>query len=218
MGELEALLNERCITEGEVWDTAKAKEWAKEVGKSFGYLQDHDKIVILTSGKWFNNDVTIPIEIHGANPAGYSYVVKIEPEDRQKVVNTILYIRENFDRIYEIMLETLLPFVKKWEMTNQKTGEPVSTTEQLHEARYPGTDEKTGTNCFDCLKLNCGYQKDDTVLFSLIFRPDCSVYGFDDGFDVVFLKDHVADITDGNTGDDVFEFESHKGFPTYFGI
>ncbi len=218
MGELERLLDERCLKEGEVWDTAKGKEWAKEVGGRFGYLRDHDKIVIPASGKWFKEDITIPIEIHGANPAKYTYVVKIKPGDRQKVINTIHYIRENFDSIYEAMLNALLPFVIKWEMTNQSTGERVATITQLHEARYPGTDEKTGTNCFDCLKLNCEYQKDDMVLFSLIFRPDCSVYGFDDGFEIVFRKDHVVDITDGNAGDDIFEFESHKGFPTYFGI
>ena len=52
----------------------------------------------------------------------------------------------------------------------------------------------------------------------MTYRPDCSTYGFDDGFEVVFWKDHVVFFMDGNTEEAIFEFEHFKEWPTYFGI
>lgn len=58
---------------------------------------------------------------------------KIKKEDITMLKNTISYIQENFDKIYQAMLEALLPFVTNWGMENRQTQEKVTTIEHLHD-------------------------------------------------------------------------------------
>lgn len=185
-----------------------------------GYWEDMDKIILYAKGKWFNKNILSALTIFGASqPVQSQYSTKIEPEDKPYIKNTISYIQNNFEHIYQVMLETLLPFVKEWEMENHKTNEVVSTIQQLHEARekdeiIDGMD----AGSLNLLQLNCGYKKDGMVFYSFIFSPDCSVYGYDDGFEVVFWKDHVVYFTDGNTAEAILNFEYYEKDDTYFGI
>lgn len=185
-----------------------------------GYWEDMDKIILYTKGKWFDKNVLSALTIWGAAPPVKSqYSTKIEPEDKPYIKNTISYIQNNFDHIYQVMLETLIPFVQEWGMENKTTHEVVTTIEQLNEAR--DKDELIDgmeTRSLDLLQLNCAYKKEDMVFYSLIFLPDCCEYGYDDGFEVVFWKDHVVYFTDGNTAEAILDFDYYKDTDTYFGV
>ena len=62
-----------------------------------------------------------------------------------------------------------------------------------------------------CIQLNCKYQKDDMVVYSLIFNA-----GYvDDGFEVVFWKDRVLFFLDGNTEEQIFDFVNYVDWPDY---
>ena len=201
--DLDVLLEERC-------------EKKYEGG---GDWEDKDKIVLHTKGKWFDKDVLAALNIYGSNPTGYFYVTKIIPEDKSYIQNTITYIQNNFEHIYQAMLESLLPFVREWGMENRETKEAVSTIQQLNQAREKGKlIDGMETRSLDVLQLNCEYKKEDMVFYSLVFRPDSWLYGYDDGFEVVFWKDHVVFFTDGNAQDAIFYFDQYKNVPTYFGI
>ena len=57
--------------------------------------------------------------------------------------------------------------------------------------------------------MNCKYQKDDMVVYSLIFNA-----GYvDDGFEVVFWKDRVLFFLDGNTEEQIFDFVNYVDWP-----
>lgn len=205
--DLETLLEERC-EKGQTPDG----DWEYEGQRWYGC----DAIILNTKGEWFDKNIVSRLHIWEGSIDKCIPVTKIRPEDKQKVMNTIAYIRENFDHIYQVMLETLLPTLTKWEMRNHITGEPVLTIQQLHDAHE--TQEIAGmeAGCITTIQLNCQYQKDDMLYYSLIYRPDSSEYGFDDGFEVVFWKDHVVFFGDGNTEEYIFYFERYKGMATYF--
>ena len=232
--DLELLLDDITLQEGEILDEDCINAWNEKRSQQgyTGYSEDEDKLIIpAKGGKWFQHDIQAELHIYGGNLINsYLCPTKIKPEDRQKVKNTITYIEEHFDQIYEAMLEALLPTLKGWEMRNKDTGEYVETIEQLHEARdkrlngkYFKTTEELQevsdkkrkvaleTGCFNMLQLNCAYQKDDMVYYSLGFMPDCFLYGYDDGFEIVFCKDQVISFTDGNVMDHIFEFERYPG-------
>lgn len=134
---------------------------------------------------------------------------ELKQQIKQKIKNTILYIQQNFDHIYQVMLETLLPTVTEWEMQNYRTGEPVTTFQQLHDAHGSEVIAGMEARCITNLQLNCKYQKDDMVFYPLIYHPDIC----DEGFGVVFWKDHVVFFIDGNTEEAIFEFEHYKEWP-----
>lgn len=207
--DLEALLEEQCSQEHEI---DGAWEWE---GKRW---HGCDVIILDTKGKWFDKKIVSQLYIRDVSVVGNTdrkrVVTKIKPEDKQKVKNTILYIQENFDHIYRVMLDTLLPVLIKWEVQNHETKEPITTIQQLHDAREIYETAGMESGCIKNIQLNCQYQKDDMVFYSMIYRPNWS----DDGFDVVFWKDHVVFIGDGNQQDAIFEFENYKDVPTYFGI
>lgn len=207
--DLEVFLEERCI-KGQKVDG----DWEWEDRRWFGC----DAIIIDPKGKWFDKKIVSRLHVWEGSVVKSIPVTKIKPEDKEKVRNTILYIQENFDHIYQVMLETLLPTLIEWEMKNFKTGEPVTTIQQLHDAHDTEVIAGMEAGCITTLQLNCQYQKDDMVFYSLTYRPDSSKYGFDDGFEVVFWKDHVVFWMDGNTEEAIFQFENYKEWPTYFGI
>uniref|UniRef100_UPI0040564BE6 hypothetical protein n=1 Tax=Agathobacter sp. TaxID=2021311 RepID=UPI0040564BE6 len=186
-----------------------------------GYWEDKDKIIFYPKGEWFDKAIISALTIFASSPpVNYQYSTKIEPEDKPYIKNTLSYIRNNFEHIYQVMLETLIPFIREWEdMENCKTHELVTTIRQLHEARekdeiMDGMD----AGSLNLLQLNCAYQKDGMVFYSFIFSPDCTVYGYDDGFEVVFWKDHVVYFTDGNMGEAILDFMHCEDSDTYFGI
>ncbi len=200
MLDLEALLQERCEHECEAV-----------------YSDEADKIIIHSKGKWFENDIYTPLWIYKGS-AGWKIETKIEKGDVLKIKNTISYIQENFDRIYQAMLEALLPFVVKWRMENQETHEKIMSIQQLHDARDVVIEEEMETRCIVSLQLNCQHEREDMVFYSLVFMPDICKYGYEDGYEVVFFKDKVVYFTDGNTREAIFDFEEYEGEETYFGI
>ena len=207
--DLDALLEERCIKAQEI-----DGDWEWDGLRWYGC----DAIIIDTKGKWFDKKIVSRLHVWEGSVVKCIPVTKIKPEDKEKVRNTILYIQENFDHIYQVMLETLLPTLTGWGMQNFKTREPVTTFQQIHDAH--GTEVIAGmeAGCITTIQLNCRYQKEDMVFYSLTYRPDCSTYGFDDGFEVVFWKDKVVFFMDGNTEEAIFQFENYKEWPTYFGV
>lgn len=207
--DLNALLEERCVKEQET-----DGDWEWEGMHWYGC----DAIIIDAKGKWFDKKLVSRLHVWEGSVVKCIPVTKIRPEGKEKIRNTILYIQENFEHIYQVMLETLLPFLTEWEMRNFGTGEPVTTVRQLHEAHGTQVIADMEAGCITKLQLNCRYQKDNMVFYSLTYCPDSSKYGFDDGFEVVFWKDHVVFFMDGNTGEAIFDFENYKEWPTYFGI
>ena len=199
--ELDALLQEQC-------------EHACEAV----YSEDADKLIIpVKDGKWFDKDIFTPLWIYKGS-CGWKIESKLEQEDIPKIKRTIIYIWENFDRIYQSMLETLLPFLIDWEMEDRKTGKKVVTTEQLHDARDITIENDREVGCIEMIQLNCQFEKDGMVAYSFKFMPDIFKYGYDDGFEVVFFQDKVVYFTDGNMCEVIFDFPEYKDSDTYFGI
>lgn len=208
--DLEALLDERCVQEQKI-----DSSWEWEGMRWYGC----DAIILNTKGKWFDKNLVSKLCIWEGSMVKSRPVTKIKPESKQKVINTILYIQENFDHIYQAMLEALLPTLTGWKMQNYETNEPVNTVQQLHNAHGTNVIAGMEAGCITNLQLNCQYQKDDMVFYSLLYRPDGGKYGFGDGLEVVFWKDHVVFFGDGNPEDAIFYFDSsYKDAPTYFGI
>ena len=232
--DLEPLLDDITLQEGEALDEVCINAWNEKRSQQgyTGYSEDEDKLIIpAKGGKWFQHDIQVELYIYGGDLINsYLCPTKIKPEDRQKVKNTIAYIQEHFDQIYEALLNALLPSLKEWNMQNKETGAYVETIEQLHMARdkrldgeYFGTSEELQeikdskrknapeTGCLHMLQLNCAYQKDDTVFYSFGFMPDCYLYGYDDGMEIVFCKDQVISFTDGYVMDHIFQFKKYPG-------
>lgn len=203
--DLNALLEERCVKEQET-----DGDWEWEGMHWYGC----DAIIIDAKGKWFDKKLVLQLHILEGSVVKCIPVTKIKPEDKDKIRNTILYIQKNFEHIYQVMLETLLPFLMEWEVQNFRTGELVTTIGQLHDAHSTQVIADMEAECITNIQLNCRYQKDNMVFYSLTYRPDCS----DDGFEVVFWKDHVVFFMDGNTEEAILDFENYKEWPTYFGF
>lgn len=200
MQDLDNLLQERC-----------EHEWEAESD------EDEDKIIINAKGKWFDNNILTPLVIY-KGCSDWKIETQIEKQDVQKIKNTISYIQDNFDRIYQAMLEALLPFLIRWEMENMETHEKVMTIQDLHHARDGEVKNETEVGCIAAIQLNCQHEREDMVFYSMIFMPDIYKYGYDDGFEVVFFKDKVVYFTDGNTREAIFDFDLYEGRDTYFGI
>lgn len=202
--DLDALLAERCVQDREIdsdW------EWESERGheKEYGC----DVIVLNAKGKWFDKNIATVFDIWEGSIIDCMKLTKIRPEDRQKVKNTILYIQENFDHIYQTMLESLLPWIVEYEMQDDETGELITTIEQFHQTRWFREIAGFETGSIKRLQLNCKYQKDDMVVYSLVFE----VHNADDGFEVVFWKDKVIFFLDGNTEEQIFDFANYVDWP-----
>lgn len=195
--DLDALLAEQCSQEHEI-----DGDWEWEGRQEYG----SDVIIFNTEGEWFDKKVVSRLHIwEGSVDNGIS-VTKITPEDAQRVKNTISYIRENFDRIYQVMLEKLLSVFVEEEVYDEETDEQVTTIQQLHSLRYIEEIAGMEAGCITNLQLNCRYHKDDMVLYSLVFHPDCYKCGFDDGFEVGFWKERIVFLMDGNTEEEIFYF------------
>ena len=208
--DLEALLDEVSVQEQKIDGS-----WEFEGRCWYGC----NAIILNSQGKWFDKNIVSKLCIWEGSVVNGVPATKIKPEDKQKVRNTIMYIQDNFDHIYQAMLEALLPTLIKWKMQNFRNSEPVTTIQQFHDAHNKSEIAGMEAGCITNLQLNCQYQKDDMAFYSLLYRPDSSKYGFDDGFEVVFWKDQVVFFGDGNPEDAIFYFDSHyKNMPTYFGI
>lgn len=207
--DLETLLNERCVKEQEI-----DGDWEWNGMRWYGC----DVIILGTGGQWFDKDIVSKLCIWEGSIVNCIPATKLRLEDRQAVINTISYIQENFDHIYQVMLETLLPTLMQWKMQNFQTNEPVITVQQLHDAHNSTVFAGMESGCITNLQLNCQYQKDNMVFYSLTYQLDSSRYGYDDGFEVVFWRDHVVFFGDGNPQEYIFRFEDYKNASTYFGI
>ncbi len=174
-----------------------------------------DAIILNARGKWFDKDIVSRLWIWEGSAAQGIPVTKINPEDVQKVKNTIQYIQENFDHIYQVMLETLLPTVREWGIPDCEANEPIKTIQQIHGNRQTSDVAGMEAGCITNLQLNCRYQKDDMVYYSFLYRFN----PIEDGFEVVFWKDRVVFFGDGNPEDAIFEFDNqYKNYPTRFEI
>ncbi len=201
--DLDALLAERCVQEQEIdgdW------EWESERGHESHY--GCDAIILDVKGKWFDKNIITELSILEGTVVECIAVTKISPEDAQKVKNTILYIQENFDHIYQTMLEKLLPNLIEWGIKDEETGELITTIEQFHNSRWSREIAGMEAESIRHLQLNCKYQKDDMVVYSLVF-----VACIDDGFEVVFWKDQVIFFLDGNTHEQIFDFANYVDWP-----
>lgn len=204
--DMDDLLEERC-GKGQEFDGGWEWEGVRFPGC--------DVIIFNASDKWFDKSIVSKLCIWEGSIEKCRPVTKIKTEDVPKVKNTLLYIQENFDHIYQAMLERLLPSLIKWKMQNRKTQEPVTTIQQLHNAREIYEIAGMEAGCITKLQLNCQYQKDDMVFYSFIFRPD----GYGDGFEVVLWKDHVVCFGDGNPEELIFYFDKYRDMSVaYFGI
>ncbi|MCM1091451.1 MAG: hypothetical protein NC092_03360 [Butyrivibrio sp.] len=174
-----------------------------------------DAIILNAKGKWFDRNIVSRLNIWEGSIVNYQPVRKIRPEDREKIKNTIRYIRDNFDHIYQVMLETLLPTIIEWGVPDCKTGEPITTIQQIHDNHGSQIKAEMESWCITNIQLNCGYQKDDMVYYSFLYRLN----PFDDGLEVVFWKDRVVFFVDGNPEDAIFEFDKgYKDYPMHFEI
>lgn len=174
-----------------------------------------DAIILNTDGKWFDKNLVLQLWIWEGSIVLHHAVTKIDLKDRQKVKNTIQYIQENFDHIYQVMLETLLPTLIKWNVPDCENGGPITTIQQIHGNRQTNEIAGMEAGCITKLQLNCRYQKDDMVYYSFLYR----INPFEDGFEVVFWKDRVVFFGDGNPQDAIFEFDNqYKNYPTRFEI
>lgn len=131
-------------------------------------------------------------------------------ENKDELKNTLAYISNNFEKIYFNMLSAILPVVKQWGMANKNTNEKVLTLEDLNSAKLP-------QNYIEAIQINCSDKKKEQAYYSIIFRIDYNLYGYDDGMEVVLFGDNVVFWSDGNTREYLFEFREHKGEITYFG-
>lgn len=204
--DLDALLEEQCSGEHEI-----DSDWEWEGRKEYG----SDVIILNAKGKWFDKDIVSRFHIwDGVDDKQCLKVYKIKPEDVPKVKNTISYIRNNFDHIYEVMLEKLLPTLVDWNVQDCETDEPVTTIQQLHKNHMTKVTAGMEAWCITNIQLNCQYQKGDMVVYSLLYRNGVSAEGGNcpasgDGFEVVFWKDQAIFFLDGNTEEQIFDFANY---------
>lgn len=148
----------------------------------------------------FANEITSILEVYGYN------------ESKKKVLkNTLLYIHNNMQQIYENMLSALLPTLINWGMCEKNgSGKKVMSVQELDAAKYEN-------DFIDVIQINCEDEIDGYAYYSIIFSVDYRKFGYDDGMEVVFFKDKVIYWSDGNTREYLFEFREHKGESTYLG-
>lgn len=207
--DLDALLDEQCNREHDVDD-----DWVWKGEREYGC----DVIILDAKGKWFDKNIVSALHIWNGIDDQCLKVYKIKPEDAPKVKNTIAYIRENFDHIYGAMLEILMPMLVDWNVQDCETGEPVTTIQQLHKNRHTKVIAGMEAWCIANIQLNCQYQKDDMVVYSLIYRNEVSgedsrYPAAEDGFEVVFWKDQAIFFLDGNTEEQIFDFANYVKWP-----
>lgn len=152
--DLDTLLAERCVQEQEI-DSAWVWESERGHEEHFGC----DAIVLNAKGKWFDQKIVTRLNIFEGSVVQCIPVTKIQPEDQLKVKNTILYIQENFDHIYQTMLERLLPSIIEWGVRDEDTDELITTIEQFHKTRWSREIAGMEAESIRCLQLNCKYQK-----------------------------------------------------------
>ena len=129
---------ERCVQKQEI-DSAWVWESERGHEEHFGC----DAIVLNAKGKWFDQKIVTRLNIFEGSVVQCIPVTKIQPEGtQQKVKNTILYIQENFDHIYQTMLERLLPSIIEWGVRDEDTDELITTIEQFHKTRYPAKSQE----------------------------------------------------------------------------
>lgn len=131
-------------------------------------------------------------------------------EKRQVLKNTLMYISENFEKIYLNTLHAILPLAREWEMQNKRTGKKVLTIDDLDAAKL---EEEP----IPSIQVNCADVKNDKAYYSIIFMIDYYDYGYDDGMEVVFYEDKVIFWSDGNTGQYLLAFRDFEGDCKYFG-
>lgn len=135
----------------------------------------------------------------------YNYI----PDNKKVLENTLKIIINNFDKIYNNILASMLPILIRWEFKNIKEqGAIIETIEELHNARYPD-------DFLNLLQINCNDIEDEYCYYSLIFRVDYARYGYGDGMELVCYKDRVIFWSDGNTAEYLFSFRYHKNEITY---
>ena len=125
-------------------------------------------------------------------------------EKRQVLKNTLMYISENFEKIYLNTLHAILPSVWEWEMQNKRTGKKVLTIDDLDAVKL---EEEP----IPFIQVNCADVKNDKVYYSIIFMINYFDYGYDDGMEVVFYEDKVKYWADGNTGEYLLVFRKYEG-------
>lgn len=207
--DLDALLEEQCSGEHDVDD-----DWVWKGGREYGC----DVIILDAKGNWFDKDIVSQLHIWDGIDGQFLKNYRIKPEDIQKVKNTIAYIRENFDHIYEAMLGKLLPTLVDWNAQDCETGEPVTTIQQFHKNRTTKVIAGMEAWCITNIQLNCQYQKDDMVVYSMIYSSEVAAEGgrypaSEDGFEVVFWKDRAISFYDGNMEEQIFDFANDVKWP-----
>ncbi|MFD3156785.1 hypothetical protein ACFIJ5_07995 [Haloimpatiens sp. FM7330] len=146
---------------------------------------------IKCSGKFINKTLTPTLIVSGFN------------ENKEQIVkNTLNFISENFNEIYENMLKSLVKSFKNWDIYDSNTEENyyVRTKEDLDRMRYDG-------NFINTIIINCNELEDGFAYYSFKFQFNYCRFGFDDGIEAVMYKDKVIFWADGNTMEYIYSFK-----------
>ncbi|NMM63565.1 hypothetical protein HBE96_12945 [Clostridium sp. P21] len=142
------------------------------------------------NGKFTNLILTPTLIISGFN------------EKKETIVkNTLSFISENFNSIYENMLKTLVKTFKNWDIYDNDNKEDyyVKTEEDLDKMRYDG-------NFIDTIIINCNELENEFAYYSFKFQFNYCRFGYDDGAEVVMYKDKVIFWADGNSMEYIYTF------------
>lgn len=146
---------------------------------------------IKCSGKFINQKLTPTLIVSDFNK-----------EKEQIVEDTLRFISENFNAIYENTLKSLVKSFKNWDIYDNDNEKDycVSTEEDLDKMRYEG-------NFISTIIINCSELEDGFAYYSFKFEFNYCRFGFEDGIEAVMYKDKIIFWADGNSMEYIYSFK-----------
>ncbi|WP_027625967.1 hypothetical protein [Clostridium lundense] len=165
-------------------------DWKEKLRNLINY-EENFIFPIKCSGKYINTILTPQLIISD-----------FSEEKEQIVKNTLKFILENFDAIYENMLKILVKTFKNWDIYDHENNEDyqINIEEDLHKMRYDG-------NFINTIIINCNEIENEFAYYSFKFEFNYCRFGYDDGVEVVMYKDKVIFWADGNSMEYIYSFK-----------
>lgn len=170
------------------------------------HLNDIDWKEKLTKLTNYEEDFIFPIEYKDkfTNLTLTPNLIISDFNEKKEIIvkNTLGFISENFNSIYENMLKTLVETFKNWDIYDNDNKEDyyVKTEEDLDKMRYDG-------NFIETIIINCNELENEFAYYSFKFIFNYCRFGYDDGAEVVMYKDKVIFWADGNSMEYIYNFK-----------
>lgn len=166
------------------------KDWKEKITKLVSYEEDFI-FPIKCNGKFINQTLKPLLIISSFNE-----------EKEHIIVNTLKFISENFNTIYENLLGTLIKRFKDWDIydNDNKENYYIKTIKDLDQMRHQD-------NFIEKIIVNCDEIEDEFAYYSFKFQFNYCRFGFDDGVEAIMHKDRTIFWADGNSMEYIYSFK-----------